>query len=202
MDKPSTELVAIIVGIFGLLQVITNIFLPWVLQKYKAKEIDLIDQVINYDDKIDNQLSELKEALKADRISIYQFHNGEKFYKSSMHIKKISKSFESISPGIAHDILNMQSLPIQIFTHMIKLLYNNNVFLCYNIDSITDDTFKEFVREKGIKSLYAYAIRGLNKEEMIGILTISYIKNNVELSENNLVKAKLLAEKLTGFICK
>lgn len=139
-------------------------------------------------------------TLTGDRVSLYQLHNGTKYSGSKIHIKFLSKVDEESKPGIARDISNQQQLPTIIFRPFLKDLFKNNYYFCYKTDSLPDSNFKHFLENKGIKSLYAFLIKSLDGKEPIGILTVAYIGNYHEISQDHLKKIIQLSHRLSGYL--
>lgn len=192
---------AVISGIIGplLMTIINNI-----LGKQKNVNLQghdrLIETAVEQHEIINEELETILVNTKADRVSIWQPHNGEKFYLSRLGINKLSKSFEKTAPGIASDQPNCQGLPMQMFMPILGSIKYNSMFLCYSLDQINDDSLRMYYEGKGIKSLYCFAIKSLDQQELIGILSMAYIKDHYDFSSSNLNFCKEAALKLTGYL--
>lgn len=206
-DFDKFNLDIIIVAIIAFVSNLTGIFIAWYLNNKlgKKKDSDIIEQTFQEEGVIVDTLKEVCNKLDADRVSIYQFHNGDKFYHSDMSVKKISKSVEFCNVGISSDILNEQSLPIFLFLNALKKVkkddwiyidvYETQNEIEYGISLI------DFLKSKGIQGFYMFGIRDLkDTEKVIGLFTISYIRESEHLNKNEIDYCKLMSAKLTGFI--
>lgn len=191
-------------GLAFLAAVLTPIITWWLKQKESRK--DLVKDALSEQLNISNKLQILLEETKADRVSIFQFHNGDKFFASHTHIKKVSTSFEVCAPGIAHIITQMQSIPITEFIVMIKTIYDSGIKIVPDVNANFgehyNDTFTLGQISKGVNSSYLFAIRNLNKSRLIGILSVEYIKKIHDMSSEDIVNCKLTSDKLSGYIAE
>ena len=64
------------------------------LQKQKDKTRDIVKENISSVSLISNELEEIGDEFKADRVWIAQFHNGGNFYPTGKSIQKFSIFYE------------------------------------------------------------------------------------------------------------
>lgn len=194
-------IIAIITAGLAFLTAILVPIIQWYL-KNKEHGRDLVKDALEEQIRITNKLQVLLEETNSDRVSIFQFHNGEQFFSSPTHIKKISKAFEVCAVGIAQDFGQMQGLPIHQFIKEIKEVYDIGFICNADLNKGQVDPFTGFMKAKGIQSWYAFAIRSLNKSKLIGILTVVYIKQPHEMTTEETINCKLTSERLSGYISK
>lgn len=200
------ELTPIVVSIIAL---ITSVSAPIILKlvEYylKKKELraeklfDIVGQSIQEHLDIDNRLSQLLEAVDADRVSIYMFHNGEKFFETSMHIKFMSKAFEQRQYGIASELENSQRIPIQIYMPAICKVKDDGMFMLDDLSTAPLENFTLMLKNKGLKSVYYFKIENL-AGKMVGILSLGYITKMKLLTQNNIVLCKITCDQLSGYL--
>lgn len=126
---------------------------------------------------ITNKMDYTKEILNADRIHLYEFHNGE-HYSDWRSAYKFSCSYEVVKAGTQSMRSKCTSLPISIMPRFIHKITTEGKFICDNIENIKNDMVStyEFKKNIGIKSFYDVAIR--NKlGNVIGFIAIQWDKN-------------------------
>ena len=126
---------------------------------------------------ITNKMDYAKEILNADRIHLYEFHNGE-HYSDWRSAYKFSCSYEVVKAGTQSMRSKCTGLPISIMPRFIHKITTEGKFICDNIENIKNDMVStyEFKKNIGIKSFYDVAIR--NKlGNVIGFIAIQWDKN-------------------------
>ena len=126
---------------------------------------------------ITNKMDYAKEILNADRIHLYEFHNGE-HYSDWRSAYKFSCSYEVTKAGTPSMRCKCIGLPISIMPRFIHKITTEGKFICDNIENIKNDMVStyEFKKNIGIKSFYDVAIR--NKlGNVIGFIAIQWDKN-------------------------
>lgn len=127
-----------------------------------------------------------KEILNADRIHLYEFHNGE-HYSDWRSAYKFSCSYEVIKAGTQSMRNKCTSLPISVMPKFIHKITTDGLFECQNIENIKDTMVStyEFKNSIGIKSFYDVAIH--NKVgNVIGFIAIQWDKGtkaNINIDE-------------------
>lgn len=170
-------------------------------EKFRRKEEpDLFAEDHAKDENVQQALDSLIEK-HGDRISVYQLHNGEQFYGSSKHIKFITNVKEAMAPGISGDMKHQQKMPSFIFGELLTFLYRDGTMFIPSVSLMPKGYFKDFLEEKGIQSCYCFAIKGIeNHKKTIGILMLSYIKEEQKLAIEQIHELKMMSLKLTGYL--
>lgn len=151
---------------------------------------------INMD--IINRMEFLKEYLKADRIQIYDFHNGG-HYANGRSALKTTCTFEVVRAGVKKCQMELQSIPLSCIPHFIDELLNKNSLDVGNLEQIKDSMPSTYSLKKcqSIKSFYDVVITNKAKEP-IGFLGIQYVTNTHkpynENERNEILKLKFFIE--------
>ena len=145
-----------------------------------------------------NRMEFLKEYLKADRIQIYDFHNGG-HYANGRSALKTSCTFEVVRAGIKKYQMELQSIPLSCIPHFIDDLLNKNCMNVNDLEDIKDTMPSTYSLKSGqsIKSFYDVVITNKAKEP-IGFLGIQYVANTHkpynENEKNEILKLKFFIE--------
>lgn len=163
-------------------EVILTIYICMQYLKKKLKRPD-VSKKIPGQNKIDleimTRMDYTKELLNADRIHIYEFHNGDHYsdYRSAY---KFSCSYEAIKAGKIPVRTRCTGLPISVMPKFINKITQEGCFICDNIDKIKDEmpSTHAFKRELGVKSFYDVAIRNASGN-IIGFVAVQWDKGTI-----------------------
>ena len=92
----------------------------------KSKK-DILKESIENNTLVSNKVEEIKEATKADRVWITQFHNGGTFYPTGKSIQKFSMFYETVSQGTDSIQSSFQQIPISLFSKSINHLLTDDI---------------------------------------------------------------------------
>ena len=94
------------------------------LQKEKDKKRDKVKENISSVSLISDELEEIREENKADRVWIAQFHNGGNFYPIGKSIQKFSIFYEVTKAGVSSVSHTFNNIPCSLypkaFEHMME----------------------------------------------------------------------------------
>lgn len=159
------------------------------------------------DTEIIQELENLKEYLVADRVQIYDFHNGS-HYANGRSALKTSCTFEVIRVGVKSYQSELQSLPLSCLPKFIKTLLNKERLKINDIEKIKSDmpATYELKKKQEVLSFFDIILTNKNKEP-IGFLAIQYGKtNHVDFNQkemNEILKTKFFIEtKLEQMVTK
>ena len=96
-------------AVISVIGTLTAIWFKYYLDRKKHGSDCVVKRAINDIDEMTYLLDEIKDEIKADRVSIMSFHNGGEYY-SGKSMQKISCSYEVVSPGISRSILDLQNI--------------------------------------------------------------------------------------------
>lgn len=173
-------------------EIIITVYVCVMYVKKNLKKPDISSKLPlqnSIDLEIINKMDYTKEILNADRIHLYEFHNGE-HYSDWRSAYKFSCSYEVIKAGTQSMRSKCSGLPISVMPRFIHKITTEGKFICNNIDDIKNDMVStyEFKKNIGIKSFYDVAIR--NKlGNVIGFIAIQWDKNTkVNVDEEEIKK--------------
>lgn len=150
-----------------------------------SKNIPLQNQI---DIDIMTKMDYAKELLNADRIHIYEFHNGEHYsdYRSAY---KFSCSYEAIKAGKVPLRNKCINLPISVMPKFINRITSEGYFACEDISKLKDDmpSTHAFKRELGVKAFYDVAIRNVSGN-IIGFVAIQWDKGTTQSINEDEIK--------------
>lgn len=139
----------------------------------------------NIDMDIIKRMEQLKELVMADRVQIYDFHNGE-HYANGRSALKTTCTYEVVRQGISSYQLKLQALPLSCIPRFLKALLDQGTLEVNNLDEIKDNMPSTYnlKKEQGIKAFYDVVLH--NKEgEAIGFIGIQYVDHKKPAYNNN-----------------
>lgn len=159
-------------------------------ERISASDVDSMVEVQNY-------LSSFREKWNLDRIGVFQFHNGGKFFHG-VPMKKYSQTFESTSPGISRTKEYNQNIFVTEHPSLIKHLNEKEMF-CVDVEDPVLDYIREKVHKEGVLQIISAPIRCLSGQ-LIGFIQVHTVKERIkecpELAEDLLD----LVSHLSGYI--
>lgn len=121
-----------------------------------------------------NKMNYYKELLNADRVLLFEFHNGQHYsnYRSAL---KMSASYEVYRAGLESSREKCSNLPIAIMPKFVNDITKKGYSMCKDIEDIKDDMGNsyEFKKSIGIKSFYDIAIRDKDNN-VIGFVAVQW----------------------------
>ena len=147
-----------IIGAFltGVVGPVLYLIIQKYLLKEKNKNRDIVKENITSVSLISDELEQIREEFKGDRVWIAQFHNGGNFYPTGKSIQKFSIFYEVNKAGvsaIAHTFNNIPcSLYPKTFEHMMggKGIFIND----YSDKKVPTYGLKGAAESVGTKSTY------------------------------------------------
>ena len=139
------------------------------------------------DIKILNRMEEVKEIMDADRVHVYEFHNGE-HYANGRSALKVSCTYEVCRAGVHSIQRESMSVPISIMPRYIAMILDNSIVDIVDINSIKDSMPATY-NMKISQSIKAYTnVVIMNSlKEPVGFIEVQwfdkskYVKNDHEL---------------------
>lgn len=157
-----------------------------------------IKKAVGINIEITNRLEKVKEYLMADRVQIYDFHNGG-HYANGRSALKTSCSFEVVRVGVKGHQKELQAVPLTCIPKFVRTLLNNNELKVDDLEQIKTDmpATYQLKKEQDIHSFYDIILQNKNKEP-IGFLAIQYSKTNCvnynQEQMNEILKLKFFIE--------
>ena len=144
-------------------------------------------------------LEDFREKWGFDRVGIFQFHNGGKFFHG-IPMKKYSQTFESVSHGVSKSKEHNQGVFVTEHPSLMKHLSEKEFF---NVDA--EDPVLDYIRgrvtEEGILQIFSSPIRSLSGQ-LIGFIQLHTVKHKVEMTDELIVEIIDLANNLSGYLIK
>ncbi len=171
------------------------------LQKEKNRNRDVVKENITSVSLISNELEEIREEFKGDRVWIAQFHNGGNFYPTGKSIQKFSIFYEVNKAGvsaIAHTFNNIPcSLYPKTFEHMMggKGIFIND----YSDKKVPTYGLKGAAESVGTKSTYIIPLFTLD-EKYIGNIGVDFVSKKKRLTKDEWEHLQIRAGRIAGFI--
>lgn len=180
--------------------ILTVVFcIQYIRKNYSSPNVGkMVPKQNKIDLEITNQMDYVKELVNADRIHLYEFHNGEHYsdYRSAY---KFSCSYEVARAGKRAVRKDCVQLPISVMPRFINKITTEGKFYCDDIEKIKDTMAStyEFKNNLGIKSFYDVAIKN-SEGTIIGFVAVQWDKETTpRLNEHEIMKlAWLIEEKL------
>lgn len=190
-------IVAFITGVLGPISVI--ILKNWLNSK-KGKP-DIIRDTLKVSELVDDHLETIKEAYKADRVWITQFHNGGNFYPTGKSIAKFSVIYETVQANVSSIQSNFRNIPVNLFSKSINELLENDKIIIPDYKDITVATYglKYVAESTDCKSGYLFAIKTID-DKFIGTLGLDYTKEKMNLSQKSINELERHASLLGGVL--
>ena len=178
--------------IMGLSLIITAIgaVVLAIIKVYKntKKEIDTIPMKVKkqavYDNIIVEKMDSLKELLNADRVQVYDFHNGG-HYANGRSALKTSCTYETVRNGINPVQSQLQSIPLPCIAKFISQLLNDETMEIKKLDEIKENmpSTYQLKKSQNIESFYDIVLNNKNNEP-IGFLAVQFVKNKYSIDEH------------------
>ena len=163
-----------------------------------------VKKQVTVDAEITDAMESLKERLNADRVQIYDFHNGG-HYSNGRSALKVSCSYEVCRTGIAPKQAMLQSIPISCISKFVNKILNDEKFEVKNLEEIKEDmpATYQLKRDMNLNSFYDLAIKN-KRGEVIGFLAVQFVKNpynvKTEKDKEAILKLKFLIEEKFEFL--
>lgn len=190
---------SLVVAFVTLISTFAGIWIKTKLAREK-KDRELEDATIK-NENILLLLKRLIKTLDADRVYIFEFHNGN-YFSSGLPMQKFTCTYEVVEDGISAECHNPGEYRVSNFNEYIMNIIKQRDFIIEDVDSMQEKPLlKNLLIQKGVKSLYNFPIRDI-KDKTIGFIGVDFVKENVKLSEENINQLRAAAKLVTGYIAK
>lgn len=194
------KITAIIIAVTGLVTGLSSLILQLLKAKKEIEETlpQKIKRQCDIDLEIVKRMEQIKELLKADRVQIYDFHNGY-HYANGRSALKTSCTYEVCRAGCRAYQMYLQSLPLNCIPQFIKKLLNYTKLQVNDLEEIKAEMPATYYlkKDQGIKSFFDIILNN-KKGEPIGFLAIQYgEENKVNYNEeetNEILRLKFFIE--------
>lgn len=162
---------------------------------------ELTGKFINYAEnanKIQIQLYHLLQNFGADRVSIYEYHNGGKNL-AGVEFKKCSNTYEAVELETKPIIKEMQNLPLSMNPLWSKILATKKDIEIPNVANLQDTFMKTYLETQSIKTYYSSILLDYDNSP-VGFISMEYYKVSRELTQDELDEFNDIAIKISVLI--
>ena len=162
---------------------------------------DLAGKFISYAEnanKIQIQLYHLLQNFGAERVSIFEFHNGGKNL-AGIEFKKCSNTYEAVSLETTPTIREYQNLPLSINPLWSKILTTREDISIPSVENLQDSFLKGHLKMQNIKAYYSTILQDYDNTP-IGFITLEYYYHTKTLTEVELDQFNEIAIKISVLI--
>lgn len=167
---------AVIITSFGALLIA-------IIKTYKItkKELDTIPHKIKKQTSIDilitDKMEKIKDILNADRVQIYDFHNGG-HYANGRSALKTTCTYEVCRSGTKPAQPQLQAIPLSCIAKFINELLNNGEMEIKNLEEIKNIMPATYQLKKSmqVKSFFDIVLNN-QYGEPVGFLAVQYVDN-------------------------
>ena len=192
-----------IIGAFltGVVGPVLYLLVQKYLLKEKNKSRDIVKENITSVSLISDELEQIREEFKGDRVWIAQFHNGGNFYPTGKSIQKFSIFYEVTKAGvssIAHTFSNIPcSLYPKAFEHMMggKGIFIND----YKDPKVATYGLKGAAESVGTKATYLVPLFTLD-EKYIGNIGVDFVSKKKRLTKDEWEHLQIKAGRIAGYL--
>lgn len=157
------------------------------LEKRDVKEEisnDVLDKHAKNNYKIQTLLYNLLNQVDADRVMIYEYHNGGKTL-TGVNFIKCTCTYDATDLGIPSKKSEHGNIPIS--THYIwnKLLLERNPIICPNIKLENDSVMSQILKTEKVQSYYSFLLNDYDGKP-IGFMTVEFLTNFKRLDDQDM----------------
>jgi hypothetical protein len=142
----------------------------------KNRSRDSLMQQIKKDEIIHLAIRDVRRRYNADRVYIWQFHNGGNFYTKSP-IQRISITYERNSDGLERKTEKNQNMLVTSFTTYVKNIIDGLMFYT-NINDMSDIALRSLAHSNGTKAHAAVPIYDKEKN-LVALLALDWVFSEI-----------------------
>lgn len=167
------------------------------IQEHQARKFDLS---INKSAKTQFLISELRAITDADRIKVFQLHNGEYFLNGG-ELMKSSMTHYYVKTGVAIPQLNdNQNIPTSHMSLLFKCMRDNGHCIMSNNPDEIDPAIRRLMSIGGIHTGLVVPMRRLN-DAWVGYITIGWLEGGVEITPEIIADSVDYAQQVCDHLC-
>ena len=171
------------------------------LQKEKDKKRDKVKENISSVSLISDELEEIREENKADRVWIAQFHNGGNFYPTGKSIQKLSIFYEVTKAGISSVSHTFNNIPCSLYPKAFEHMMEGQGIFIPNFSDPKTATYglKGAAESVGTKSSFLVPLFTLD-DKYIGNIGIDYVGKRKKLTKDEWEHFQIKAGRIAGYL--
>lgn len=159
-----------------------------IVEKEKSNVPKNIIKQSNLDCTIIQEAEKLKEYIHADRIQVYEFHNGT-HYANGRSALKTTCTYEICRYGVRSCLNILSGVPLSVIPNFLKELLDNGELLVKDLEDIktTMPSTYNLKKSMDIKAFYDVVIHNDNNEP-IGFVAVHYCGDTIKRMNKDAVK--------------
>jgi hypothetical protein len=171
------------------------------LQKQKDKNRDVVKENIVSVSLISNELEEIREDFKGDRVWIAQFHNGGNFYPTGKSIQKFSIFYEVTKVGVSSVSHTFNNIPCSLYPKAFEHMMGGQGIFIPDFENPKVATYglKEAAKSVGTKSSFLVPMFTLD-EKYLGNIGIDYVSKKKKMTKDDWEHFQIKAGRIAGYI--
>ncbi len=176
-----------------------------IVQKYllkeKDKKRDIVKENISSVSLINDELEEVREEFKGDRVWITQFHNGGNFYPTGKSIQKFSVFYEVTKAGVSTVSAIFNNIPCSLYPKAFEhMMHGRGIFIPdYNDPKVATYGLKGAAESVGTKSSYVIPLFTLD-EKYIGNMGVDFVSKKKKLSKDEWEHLQIKVGRIAGYL--
>lgn len=171
------------------------------LQKQKENNRDTIKEAIVDITIVNNEIEEIREEFKGDRVWISQFHNGGNFYPTGKSIQKFSIFYEVSKIGISSVAHTFNNIPCSLYPKAFEHMMGGQGIFIPDFENPKVATYglKEAAKSVGTKSSFLVPMFTLD-EKYLGSIGIDYVSKKKKMTKDEWEHFQIKAGRIAGFL--
>ena len=171
------------------------------LQKEKLKKKDVVKENISNVSLISDELEEVREEFKGDRVWITQFHNGGNFYPTGKSIQKFSVFYEVTKAGVSTVSHTFNNIPCSLYPKAFEHMMDGQGIFIPNFSDPKVATYglKGAAESVGTKSSYVIPLFTLD-DKYIGNMGIDFVSKKKKLTKDDWEHFQIKAGRISGYL--
>ena len=171
------------------------------LQKEKERKRDKVKENISSVSLISDELEEIREEYKADRVWIAQFHNGGNFYPTGKSIQKFSIFYEVTKAGVSSVSHTFNNIPCSLYPKAFEHMMEGQGIFIPNFSDPKVATFglKGAAESVGTKSSFLVPLFTLDNK-YIGNIGIDFVGRKRKLTKDDWEHFQIKAGRIAGYL--
>ena len=179
-------------------------FWKYILQPKLVAMKHSFRRTLENDIKIQGRLYIILEKVRANRILLYQAHNGST-YSSGQHPWKVSITHEALASGVSSVKHWSQAQPaVEFLKNYMDLLKDKASFLSMSDESMIDlKPLRHKFLNHGTGSILTVVVPGYQTDEIIGFLSIHWPENYEPTEiQKSTVELQVEIDKISGLLLR
>jgi len=191
-------LAAFLTGVVG---PIAYFFVSQYFARQRDKGRDKVKECINEATLINDELEQIREEFKADRVWITQFHNGGNFYPTGKSIQKFSVFYEVAKKGISTVSHTFKNIPTSLYPKAFEhMMDGNGLFIPdYKNPKVATYGLKGAAESVGTKASFLIPLFTLD-EKYLGQIGMDYVSKKKKLSKDEWEHFQIKAGRVAGYL--